>query len=134
MNPESIDMWREYVRMELGFIENLRRRWDVLGISYTKGKVDKGKGYDPSNVISLGLSNGAEPDDHDIGMVDANGINEIAAATEIDELNRDEGAEAQRQIMNGAIVKTVMTNAVEGIVYVSLISIAQCQDAHVNPY
>ncbi|XP_006460937.1 hypothetical protein AGABI2DRAFT_185273 [Agaricus bisporus var. bisporus H97] len=120
MNPESIDMWREYVRMELGFIENLRRRWDILGISYTKGKVDKGKGYDPSNVISLGLSNGAEPDDHDIGMVDANGINEIAAATEIDELNRDEGAEAQRQIMNGAIVKTVMTNAVEALPQIGL--------------
>ena len=25
-------MWKEYVKMELGFIESLRRRWDVLGI------------------------------------------------------------------------------------------------------
>lgn len=38
INPESVDMWREYVRMELGFIESLRRRWDVLGLD------DKGKG------------------------------------------------------------------------------------------
>lgn len=32
LNPESMDMWKEYVKMELGFIESLRRRWDVLGI------------------------------------------------------------------------------------------------------
>ena len=33
LNADSVDMWREYVRMELGFIEGLRRRWDVLGIA-----------------------------------------------------------------------------------------------------
>jgi len=32
MNPESIEMWIEYLKMELGFIETLRRRWDALGI------------------------------------------------------------------------------------------------------
>ncbi|KAF8170239.1 U3 small nucleolar RNA-associated protein 6-domain-containing protein [Mycena galopus ATCC 62051] len=32
VNPESVEMWREYVRMELVFIESLRRRWDVLGL------------------------------------------------------------------------------------------------------
>jgi U3 small nucleolar RNA-associated protein 6 len=33
LNADSVDMWREYVRLELGFVEALRRRWDVLGIS-----------------------------------------------------------------------------------------------------
>ncbi|KAF8813669.1 hypothetical protein BYT27DRAFT_7180422 [Phlegmacium glaucopus] len=32
MNGDSIDMWKEYVKMELGFIERLRRRWEVLGV------------------------------------------------------------------------------------------------------
>jgi U3 small nucleolar RNA-associated protein 6 len=33
LNADCVDMWREYVRLELGFVEGLRRRWDVLGIS-----------------------------------------------------------------------------------------------------
>lgn len=33
LNADCADMWREYVRLELGFVEALRRRWDVLGIS-----------------------------------------------------------------------------------------------------
>lgn len=33
LNADCVDMWREYVRLELGFVESLRRRWDVLGIS-----------------------------------------------------------------------------------------------------
>lgn len=32
MNGESMDMWKEYVKMEMGFIERLRRRWEVLGV------------------------------------------------------------------------------------------------------
>ncbi|KAJ7782891.1 U3 small nucleolar RNA-associated protein 6-domain-containing protein [Mycena metata] len=38
INPESVEMWKEYVRMELAFMESLRRRWDVLGLD------EKGKG------------------------------------------------------------------------------------------
>lgn len=33
LNADCVDMWREYVRLELNFVEALRRRWDVLGIS-----------------------------------------------------------------------------------------------------
>ncbi len=33
LNADCASMWREYVRLELGFVEALRRRWDVLGIS-----------------------------------------------------------------------------------------------------
>jgi hypothetical protein len=32
INPESVELWTEYVRMELGYCEGLRRRWKVLGI------------------------------------------------------------------------------------------------------
>ena len=37
MNADSVEMWSEYVKMELGFVESMRRRWGVLGIE-VKGK------------------------------------------------------------------------------------------------
>ncbi|OCF71584.1 U3 small nucleolar RNA-associated protein 6 [Kwoniella mangroviensis CBS 8886] len=30
--PQSRDLWREYVKLELGWVEALRRRWKLLGI------------------------------------------------------------------------------------------------------
>jgi U3 small nucleolar RNA-associated protein 6 len=33
LNAASAELWREYVRLEMGFVEAVRRRWDVLGIS-----------------------------------------------------------------------------------------------------
>lgn len=30
--PQSRDLWREYIKLELGWVEALRRRWKVLGI------------------------------------------------------------------------------------------------------
>ncbi|KZS98366.1 hypothetical protein SISNIDRAFT_404625 [Sistotremastrum niveocremeum HHB9708] len=32
INRESLLLWREYVKMEIGFVEGLRRRWAVLGV------------------------------------------------------------------------------------------------------
>lgn len=32
VNKESIELWTEYVRMEIGFAETMGRRWSVLGI------------------------------------------------------------------------------------------------------
>ena len=32
LNPNSVDIWLEYAKMELGFVETLRRRWETLGI------------------------------------------------------------------------------------------------------
>jgi len=31
INGDSMDLWKEYVKMEMGFIERLRRRGDVVG-------------------------------------------------------------------------------------------------------
>ncbi|KAG8806239.1 U3 snoRNP protein, partial [Serendipita sp. 399] len=33
LNDQSIDLWCEYIKMELGWCELLRRRWETLGIS-----------------------------------------------------------------------------------------------------
>lgn len=125
MNPESIDMWREYVRMELGFIESLRRRWDILGISLTpraKGKVRKGKGKaeeeaDPSEFIGLAFEGpgGAGSGDKSQGDTEATNDDLMQIDTENDGLDGDEGSTARRQIMQGAIVKSVMASAAEGM-------------------
>jgi U3 small nucleolar RNA-associated protein 6 len=45
LNAGSVEMWREYVRLELGFVEAVRRRWELLGIEVEGGgggeRVDK---------------------------------------------------------------------------------------------
>jgi U3 small nucleolar RNA-associated protein 6 len=33
LNEESVELWCEYVKMELGWCEFLRRRWETLGIN-----------------------------------------------------------------------------------------------------
>jgi len=88
LNPESIDLWTEYVKMELGYIESLRRRWEVLGIK-TGGKKKEDK------VI------GDEEDDEE----------KEAETTEEDS---DIGAEARRKVMEGAIVASVVSSAGQG--------------------
>lgn len=79
-------MWREYVRMELSFIEGLRRRWDVLGIHAG----DKGKEVfrDGNNTEGLDMNGGEAV----------------------------EGAASRLEVMQGAIVKSVVTSAVQGAV------------------
>lgn len=90
LNADSVEMWKEYVKMELGFIEGLRRRWEVLGI-----KVDiKGKGKE------VGREGEAEGDMENM---------------EVDDIEEDSAEAARRDIMQGAIVKTVITNAAKGM-------------------
>jgi U3 small nucleolar RNA-associated protein 6 len=90
LNEGSMDMWTEYVKMELGFIESLRRRWDVLGI-----EVDEmGKGKAKEVNVEM------EDDPH----MDAD-VN-------------DSDATARNEIMEGAIVKSVITSAMQGTVWI----------------
>ena len=42
INGDSIDLWTEYVKMEMGFIERLRRRWEVLGVEMENEEVMSG--------------------------------------------------------------------------------------------
>ena len=41
MNKDSEDLWVEYIKFEMGFVETLRRRWEVLGIE--PGKAEGGE-------------------------------------------------------------------------------------------
>ncbi|KAF4598404.1 hypothetical protein EYR38_006806 [Pleurotus pulmonarius] len=103
LNKESIDMWREWVRMELSFIEGLRRRWEVLGIQ--KG------------TISTGADEGME----DVRPVEK-GMEEEAEMERIANQDGGEGESARLHIMKGAIVKTVITAAAEALPKLSLFS------------
>ena len=42
INGDSMDLWTEYVKMEMGFIERLRRRWEVLGVAMENEEVMSG--------------------------------------------------------------------------------------------
>lgn len=42
LNCDSMDLWKEYVKMEMGFIEGLRRRWEVLGVDKESDEVMSG--------------------------------------------------------------------------------------------
>lgn len=87
--------------MELGFVESMRRRWEVLGIKVGeedakgKQKEEAQPGTDPSPEVDVTAGEGDKMD--------------------VEEENVDEtGSEARKQIMEGAIVKSVITNAAQG--------------------
>lgn len=44
MLPKSHDLWREYIKLELQWVEVLRRRWKVLGIDGAAGDIVGGEG------------------------------------------------------------------------------------------
>jgi len=77
MNVQSVELWTEYVKMELGYIEGIRRRWEVLGVEVE---------------------------------------NPVPADMDVDVLPLEEGDESQealKEVMQGAVVKTVIHNAVK---------------------
>ncbi|EFI28182.1 U3 snoRNP protein [Coprinopsis cinerea okayama7 len=117
VNPDSVELWKEYVKMELGFIESLRRRWEVLGIRAFADGTLKGKekaveeDSDPSAFLQ-GLQ-----DDDDV-IMGPPGINQ--GTNEAEEPEAVEGDEGRRQIMEGAIVKSVIQSAAQALPKVEL--------------
>lgn len=94
LNADSVDMWREYVRMEIGFVEGMRRRWTVLGI---------------------------HEEDHPIAEVET--TEEALTPEEITaKKGGDEGERARQAIMDGAIVKSVILNAAKALPSINLFS------------
>ncbi|KAF5388845.1 hypothetical protein D9757_005662 [Collybiopsis confluens] len=105
LNSDSIEMWTEYVKMELSFTESLRRRWDILGISQVETR-DQDATPDPD-------------------MTDENTNSTDSPApkdAEMDRLNQPgaEGARARRQILDGVIVKAIMDSAVQALPRIEL--------------
>ncbi|KAH9485258.1 U3 small nucleolar RNA-associated protein 6 [Psilocybe cubensis] len=99
LNPESLEMWKEYVKMELGFIESLRRRWDVLGIKL--GAKEEEKEDASELIVGEGISE-----------------KEVDKTAEMD--GEYEKEEARRKVMDGAIVASVISSAAQAIPRVEL--------------
>lgn len=87
INEESVDLWREWVRLELGFVEALRRRWKVLG-------------------LDLG-EEGPEP------TVQVESQEEIEEAA-VDDVEFEDDEKARKEVLNGALIKTIISNAAKG--------------------
>lgn len=87
--------------MELGFIEGLRRRWDVLGIDML-GRDGKGK-EKAKEVLTTDLDGDAEAD---VTQMDLDG-----GAVEAGNDEEDNGMATRKAIMDGAIVKSVISSA-----------------------
>lgn len=98
LNADSIDMWREYVRMEMGFVEGMKRRWTVLGIHEEGHPIAEAETTAENDTMSL------TPE-------------EIAA-----EKGGNEGEKARQAIMDGAIVKSVILSAARALPSINLFS------------
>jgi hypothetical protein len=93
LNAGSADMWREYVRLELGFVEAVRRRWDVLGISLDAA---------PSSTEGQG-------EEEDKGQ-------DKGPGERVDRVEEEAmGDKARRAIMEGAIVRKAIDGAAKGM-------------------
>lgn len=115
LNAESVEMWKEYVKFELGFVESMRRRWVLLGIDVD----EKGK-KKAQESAEEGLSEGE--------------VEQIQ--TEADGDGSD-AEQARRAIMQGAIVNSVISNAAKGThenfpqdVLLTIICIQLCLKQH----
>lgn len=105
LNPESVDLWREYVTMELRFVESLRRRWKILGLTESDdGNTQQSK--EGEALITEALEeNGREETDIDIDIdMDMDGTTS----------DHDVGEEARREILQGALIKAAISSAVKG--------------------
>ncbi|KAL0581821.1 U3 snoRNP protein [Marasmius crinis-equi] len=111
LNPESIEMWKEYVKMELGFIESLRRRWDVLGIDETQTRNDKGKEKEKEQMFDLEVVD----EDGDLPMAPTTDEDTVPVVSE-----GQEGAAARKEIMSGVIVKAAISSAVQAMPKIEL--------------
>lgn len=128
INPDSIDIWKEYVKMELGFIEGLRRRWEVLGIAAFPEDSSSQKGapsradesgnsiqeeVDPSSFLSLG-------EDEDIVMGSTTPQNVDKPTDMAEDADGVDSAQGRKQILEGAIVKSVIDSAAQALPKVDL--------------
>jgi hypothetical protein len=107
LNADSVDMWREYVRMEMNFVEGMRRRWTVLGIHEEENAVGEAETIAEKHLEPI-VDDGQE-------VVLGAGEAEIKPPEEIAaEKGGDEGEKARQAIMDGAIVNSVISSAAKG--------------------
>jgi U3 small nucleolar RNA-associated protein 6 len=99
--PNNVDLWLEYVKLEVGWVEALRRRWKVLGIldevvGGVKQEVDDardiegGEGFETNPAI-----------ENEDGMEEDEGKGAFGAG----------GEDARKRLTNGDLILTVLKNS-----------------------
>ncbi|KAL7424258.1 U3 snoRNP protein [Cryptotrichosporon argae] len=92
--PASHELWTEYIKLELGWVEALRRRWAVLGIAGGTG-ANGGEGADEGNGRGQGQGTADE-------LVGEGSFG-------------PEGEDARRQILRGELVVHALGGALEKV-------------------
>ncbi|KIK68900.1 hypothetical protein GYMLUDRAFT_624408 [Collybiopsis luxurians FD-317 M1] len=112
LNADSVEMWTEYIKMELGFVESLRRRWDVLGITSDKRQKMQTEETYKDRFLDVDIA------DENINFIERPEPKDA----ELDRLDQpgDEGAGARKDILDGVIVKAVMDSAVQALPQIEL--------------
>lgn len=102
-------VWREWIRVEVGFVERLRERWHVLGIG--KGGSEEivrvGRGGEKGKQTSEGEEEDDDPEEEadEIALPGAE-ADESRLKEEVDE----QAVSGQEALLNGAIVRVVLDN------------------------
>ncbi|KAF8621532.1 hypothetical protein AX15_007704 [Amanita polypyramis BW_CC] len=61
LNRESVELWREYVKMELVFAESIRRRWEMLGVrAENDGEEGAGREILEGRLVAVAIRHAAE--------------------------------------------------------------------------
>ncbi|KAH7926525.1 hypothetical protein BV22DRAFT_1008879 [Leucogyrophana mollusca] len=113
LNADSIEMWREYIRMEMGFVEGLRRRWNVLGITSGEGMAVS------TQEKPMEVDTGVESDELGVSMA-ADGATGLTTEEQAADKVGDEGEAARQAIMDGAIVQSAVTSAAQALPRIDL--------------
>lgn len=110
-------VWREWIRVEVAFVERLRERWHVLGIG--KGKnggeeivrvADKGK----QTSGSAEEEEGAEEQDDEVEeeiALPGDEVDDSQLKQEVDQ----KALSGQEALLDGAIVRVVLDNLLKGM-------------------
>lgn len=95
--PKSHTLWREYVKLELGWVEGLRRRWRVLGLTQEE---KKGSGDFDGDVDALVGGDGAfGPEGEDArrailaGQLVVHALQSALAKVQVGDAGRDQGVD-----------------------------------------
>ena len=90
------DIWEKWIRLEIGFADKLKKRWQVLGVNQ-KGKEKAAESLEEEVVVTPTLD-GQQDEEMD----------QMTAQVEVASVNDQDG------VLNGQLVKLVLSNAMQG--------------------
>lgn len=106
--PNNIDLWIEYVKLELGWVEALRRRWNVLGILDQVMSQDHSDKTIDAAQVEGGQDFTLDPTDNSQRNGDED---EMETVDEGAGAFGSTGEDARKQLINGDLVLTILQSS-----------------------